>query len=153
MTLFYSESNRHVTYRSLILILATRHANHSLTHSLLMSASVLSGARLIWLVNKAGWSLTTEQVSHQPIQVARISMKSQLGSLAVSYSHLFLPDHRHGMDTELDASRNVLLRTALTAGSRDGHYLDPHYCSTPSESCRSCSSRSGGMGLVVWYES
>lgn len=28
-----------------------------------MSASVLSGARLIWLVNKASWSVVTAQVS------------------------------------------------------------------------------------------
>ncbi|WVQ81737.1 hypothetical protein IAT38_003862 [Cryptococcus sp. DSM 104549] len=38
-----------------------RHPTHFLTNSLLMSASLLSGCRLIWLVNKASWSVVTAQ--------------------------------------------------------------------------------------------
>ncbi|WWD17110.1 hypothetical protein CI109_101547 [Kwoniella shandongensis] len=38
-----------------------RHPNHFVTTSFLMAASIVSGCRLIWLVNKASWSLTTEQ--------------------------------------------------------------------------------------------
>ncbi|RSH88920.1 hypothetical protein EHS25_002582 [Saitozyma podzolica] len=45
----------------LIVFHTTRHPNHFLTTSFLMSASILSGTRLIWLVNKAGWSVVTAQ--------------------------------------------------------------------------------------------
>ncbi|ORX35714.1 hypothetical protein BD324DRAFT_631360 [Kockovaella imperatae] len=44
-----------------IMYYTTKHSSHFLTNSLLMSASVISGCRLIWLVNMAGWSLTTDQ--------------------------------------------------------------------------------------------
>lgn len=44
-------------------MIANRHASHTLTRSLLMAASLLSGSRLIWLVNKASWSVVTAQVS------------------------------------------------------------------------------------------
>ncbi|WVQ73951.1 hypothetical protein IAR50_003532 [Cryptococcus sp. DSM 104548] len=38
-----------------------RHAGHFTTNSALMAASILSGCRLIWLVNKASWSVVTAQ--------------------------------------------------------------------------------------------
>ncbi|EIW70512.1 hypothetical protein TREMEDRAFT_29053 [Tremella mesenterica DSM 1558] len=39
----------------------SRHADHWLTRGGLIASCIASGCRLIWLVNKAGWSLTTEQ--------------------------------------------------------------------------------------------
>ncbi|KAK8864584.1 hypothetical protein IAR55_001834 [Kwoniella newhampshirensis] len=42
-------------------VLTNRHPDHFLTTSFLMAASIVSGCRLIWLVNKASWSVTTEQ--------------------------------------------------------------------------------------------
>nr|ODO01190.1 hypothetical protein L204_01917 [Cryptococcus depauperatus CBS 7855] len=38
-----------------------RYPTHFLTTSVLMSSSILSGCRLIWLVNKASWSVVTAQ--------------------------------------------------------------------------------------------
>ncbi|WVR06862.1 hypothetical protein IAU60_003898 [Kwoniella sp. DSM 27419] len=45
----------------MIILYTNRHPTHPATNALLMSASVLSGSRLLWLVNKASWSIVTAQ--------------------------------------------------------------------------------------------
>lgn len=44
------------------MFVANEYPTHPLTNSFLMSASILSGCRLVWLVNKASWSVVTAQV-------------------------------------------------------------------------------------------
>ncbi|ODN80606.1 hypothetical protein L202_02796 [Cryptococcus amylolentus CBS 6039] len=46
---------------TLLVFYTNRHAGHFSTNSALMAASILSGCRLIWLVNKASWSVVTAQ--------------------------------------------------------------------------------------------
>ncbi|KAK4689296.1 hypothetical protein P7C73_g806, partial [Tremellales sp. Uapishka_1] len=45
----------------MIVFYTNRHSEHFLTRSLLMSAGIFSGARLIWLVNKAPFMTTINQ--------------------------------------------------------------------------------------------
>jgi hypothetical protein len=60
---------------------ASRHPTHFLTTSFLMSTSILSGARLIWLVNKAGWSVTTTQVRLLVLPLFRNVIDSLISTL------------------------------------------------------------------------
>ncbi|XAO21895.1 hypothetical protein I312_100651 [Cryptococcus bacillisporus CA1280] len=46
---------------SLLVYYTNAYPTHPLTNSFLMSASILAGCRLIWLVNKASWSTVTAQ--------------------------------------------------------------------------------------------
>lgn len=46
---------------SLLIYYTNEYPTHPLTNSFLMSASILAGCRLVWLVNKASWSVVTAQ--------------------------------------------------------------------------------------------
>lgn len=92
-----------------------------------MTASLLSGSRLIWLVNKASWSVVTAQVS--------------LSSVVILPSPLcqFFCACEMGVD-------------GLTEGTCYGNNLDFDDRSITSQSGFTLSTGRWGLGLVDWYE-
>ncbi|WVW84128.1 hypothetical protein I302_106157 [Kwoniella bestiolae CBS 10118] len=51
----------HLVRGCVVALPTNRHANHWITNSFLISSSIIAGCRLIWLVNKASWSVVTAE--------------------------------------------------------------------------------------------
>jgi hypothetical protein len=101
-----------------------------------MTASFFSGARLIWLVNKASWSVVTAQVS----PFCSSSFSFLLFFFFLSISRL--------SSTQLYGDYDFV----LMKGTCNGYDLDFNDCSITTFSCFDLPSGGSRVGLVGRYE-